>query len=125
MVDTVSTQTLVSGAKNLVIKMLNASDGTGESAIKKVDASDHGATTLKIMKIHAATFGMGVDILFDATTDLLAWHIPADTVMTWDFTCFGGLINNAGSGVTQDINVTTIGHSAGDRYSIVLEMVKD
>jgi len=41
-----------------------------------------------------------------------------------DFQDFGGLPNNAGSGKNGDILFTTIGHSSGDTYSIVLEMVK-
>ena len=68
---------------------------------------------------------MGVDILWDATTDVLAWHLPTDTSETFDFTEIGGLQNNAGSGITGDIMFTTIGHTAADRYSILLEMIKD
>ena len=41
-----------------------------------------------------------------------------------DFKDFGGLSNNAGSGKNGDILFTTKGHSSGDTYSIVLEMVK-
>jgi len=41
-----------------------------------------------------------------------------------DFQDFGGLSNNAGSGKTGDILFTTKGHSSGDTYSIVLEMIK-
>jgi len=41
-----------------------------------------------------------------------------------DFKPVGGLINNAGTGVTGDILFTTSGHTAGDSYSIILEMDK-
>lgn len=124
MADAVASQTLVSGARNLVMKFTNVSDGTGESAVKKVDASDNGSTAPKIMRIHYATAGMSVRILWDATTDVDAILIPADQGGCMDFTAFGGLINNAGTGVTGDILFTTIGHTAGDIYSIVLEMAK-
>ena len=30
-----------------------------------------------------------------------------------------------GSGKTGDIDFTTVGHSSGDTYSIILELVKD
>ena len=40
-----------------------------------------------------------------------------------DFQDFGGLPNNAGSGKNGDILLTTKGHSSGDTYSIVLEMI--
>lgn len=127
MADAVASQTIVDGAKNAVMKLTNISDGTGESAVLKVDVSalTGAPSRVRILRIHAATAGMGVDILWDATADVLAWHVPADTQMTWDFTCFGGLSNNAGSGITGDIMFTTVGHTTGDRYSIVLEMAKD
>ena len=32
--------------------------------------------------------------------------------------------NNAGSGVTGDIDFTTVGHSSGDAYSIILILNK-
>ena len=39
MADAVTTQTLVDGPKFAVLKLTNISDGTGESAVKKVDVS--------------------------------------------------------------------------------------
>lgn len=119
MADAVTSQTLVSGSRNLVMKFTNISDGTGEAAVKKVDVTD---SQLRIMKIHYATLGMSVDILWDATTDVLAWNLPEGQVGCFDFTDFGGIQNNAGTGVTGDIMFTTIGHASGDRYSIILEM---
>jgi hypothetical protein len=59
---------------------------------------------------------------FDATANVLALSIPENQVGALDFTGFGGIANNAGSGVTGDILFTTRGHTAGDTYSIVLEM---
>ena len=32
--------------------------------------------------------------------------------------------NNAGSGITGDIDFTTVGHGSGDAYTVVLTMVK-
>ena len=51
--------------------------------------------------------------------------MPADTSEDVEFCKLGGLQNNAGTGVTGDINFTTIGHTAGDRYSIMIEMTKN
>jgi hypothetical protein len=39
MADTVTSQTIQDGDKIAVLKFTNASDGTGESAVKKVDVS--------------------------------------------------------------------------------------
>ena len=123
MADAVTSQTIVSGKRNAVMKFTNLSDGTGESAVKKVDMSDLGASSLKVMKIHYSVTGMVATLLWDADTDVRMVDLAGDGV--FDFTGFGGLINNAGTGVTGDINLTTTGHTSGDNYTIILEMVKD
>ncbi len=126
MADAVASQTLLDSTKLTVMKFTNVSDGTGESAVLKVDVSAlAGAPSrVKINKVHFSTSGMAVRILWDATTDVDAVLIAADQTGCMDFTGFGGLINNAGSGVTGDIMFSTVGHSTGDVYTIVLEMAK-
>ena len=39
MADAVTSQTIIDGPKTAVLKFTNVSDGTGESAVKKVDVS--------------------------------------------------------------------------------------
>ena len=39
MADTVTTQTIIDGERNCIMKFTNVSDGTGESAVAKVDVS--------------------------------------------------------------------------------------
>jgi len=124
MADAVTSQTLIDGGKNLVMKFTNVSDGAGESAVTKVDVSAFAAAGVKINKIHYSTYGMAVRILWDATADVVAWLVPQDADGCMDFTQFGGLQNNAGDGKTGDIQFTTIGATSGDTYSIVLEMAK-
>ncbi len=126
MADAVASQTLFDGPKTAVMKFTNVSDGTGESAVLKVDVSalSGAPTSVRIMKVHYATGGMSVRILWDATTDVDAILIPTDQAGCLDFTGFGGLKNNAGTGVTGDIMFTTIGHTAGDVYTVILEMAK-
>lgn len=131
MADAVTSQTLFDGAKRAIMKFTNISDGTGESAVLKVDVSAltsyNGAlcSSVSIERIEAVTIGMGVDILWDATTDALCTTLGQDSFFTFDFTRFSGLTNNAGAGKTGDVMFTTIGASAGDRYTIVLEMLKN
>jgi hypothetical protein len=79
---------------------------------------------IKINKVWAQTQGMSVDILWDATTDLLCETIPADKFYLMDYSSFGGLPNNAGTGKTGDVLFTTVGAAAGDRYTIVIEGIK-
>lgn len=131
MADAVTSQTLFDGERMAIMKFTNVSDGTGESAVLKVDvsalsssASGNACDGVTIKKIYASTAGMGVNILWDATTDVTAFVVGADGSYTWDFSEIGGLTNNAGAGKTGDVMFTTIGATSGDTYSIVLEMVK-
>ena len=41
-----------------------------------------------------------------------------------DFRSFGGLKNNAGSGIDGNIDLTTHGHTAHDHYTVVLQLRK-
>ena len=132
MADAVTSQTIQDGARNLIMKFTNVSDGSGESAVAKVDVSALSAdpmtgatcTRVVISKIQFSTVGMSVKIEFDASTNVLAAHLPADYADELDFTSFTGIPNNAGSGVTGDIDFTTVGHARGDAYTVVLTMVK-
>jgi hypothetical protein len=126
MADSVTSQTIMDGSKTVVMKFTNISDGTGETAVVKADASAllYAPSKLKVMRVWAMTNGMAVNVLFDATADVLAVVAPADEATHLDFRSFGGVNNNAGSGVTGDIAFTTVGASAGDSYSIVLELSK-
>jgi hypothetical protein len=122
--DAVSSQTLIDGNKNAVMKFTNTSDGTGESAVLKVDVSalSGAPTRVKINKIKYSVVGMVARLLWDATTDVTIVDLQGDGCL--DCEDFGGLYNNAGTGVTGDILLTTSGHTAGDSYSIILEMEK-
>lgn len=126
MADAVTTQVLVDGPKTSVLKFTNVSDGTGESAVVKVDVSTLAGSPskVKITQCWYSTDGMSVDVLFDATANVLAFTAPAGMTDHMDFRCFGGIQNNAGTGVTGDIAFTTRGHTAGDTYSIILEVSK-
>ena len=83
-------------------------------------------TTVTIDEIVYATDGMAVRVLWDADTDVVAWLIPANQHGCFDFRerAPGGLINNAGTGVTGDISFTTVGHTSGDTYVVILHCRK-
>tara|TARA_R100000664_G_C2717799_1_gene112274 strand:+ start:469 stop:873 length:405 start_codon:yes stop_codon:yes gene_type:complete len=131
MADAVTSQTLIDGERTAVLKFTNVSDGSGESAVKKVDvsalaASGNGQTCTKatIEKIWWQCNGMKVQILFDADTDVLAIELGENQSGYHDYSSFGGITNNAGTGVTGDIMFTTVGHSSADSYTILLEVRK-
>lgn len=124
MADTVTSQTLVDGPKWCVMKFTNLSDGTGETGVLKVDVSalTPAATTVSIEKIWYSISGMVVTLLWDATADVRIMDLSGYDDL--DFSDFGGLINNAGAGVTGDILFTTSGATNGDNYTIILKMRK-
>ncbi len=132
MADAVATQTIQDGSRSAVFKFTNVSDGTGESAVVKIDVSTLSAdpvtgkacTSVEIEKIWYSTIGMGVQILFDATTDVLAWELPADYADCVDFSDFTGIPNNAGAGKTGDVAFTTVGATLNDSYSVVMKVNK-
>jgi len=124
MADAVSSQTILDNVRNTVMKFTNTSDGTGESAVKKVDVSalTGAPASIKIKRIHYSVAGMVARLLWDADTDVTIVDLQGDGCL--DCEGFGGLPNNGGTGVTGDINLTTVGHTAGDSYSLILEMAK-
>jgi hypothetical protein len=131
MADAVTSQTILDGERLFIGKFTNISDGTGESGVVKIDVSALNANAsglacngIKINKIWAQTVGMSIDILWDATTDLLCETVPENQFYLMDYSSFGGLPNNAGSGKTGDVLFTTVGAAAGDRYTIVIEAIK-
>ena len=132
MADAVTSQTIQDGERVAVLKFTNVSDGTGESAVKKVDVSalttnsaGESCTSVSIARIYWACVGMRVNIEFDATTNVLAMPLPADSTGDEYYDIFSGIPNNAGSGVTGDIDFTTVSHSSGDAYSIILVLNKN
>ena len=132
MADTVTSQTIHDSDRVAILKFTNESDGTGESSVKKVDVSalttnsaGESCTSVSIARIYWACVGMRVNIEFDASTNVLAMPLPADSTGDEYYDLFSGIPNNAGSGVTGDIDFTTVGHSSGDAYSIILVLNKN
>jgi hypothetical protein len=131
MADAVTSQTIQDGERKAVLKFTNASDGSGESAVKKVDVSalatnsaGDTCTGVAINKIWWQCTGMSVKIEFDATSNVLAIGLSEDSNGYHDYSDFSGIPNNAGSGVTGDLDFTTVGAGSGDTYMIVLELIK-
>ena len=132
MADAVASQIIVDGPSFVAIKLTNISDGTGESAVTKVDVSALEAdsrtglscTDVNIERIWWQCIGMKVRILFDADTDVMAIELGENQSGDHDYSIFGGLINNAGTGKTGDVKFTTVGASSGDTYTVILYMRK-
>ena len=133
MADAVTTTSVVDGPRTAVIYCTNTSDGTGESAVTKVDVSalstspeGDTCTGVRLQRIVFSNVGMGVKVLWNATTNVIAAELPADYSDTLDYSDISGLPNVAASGgKTGDIKFTTVGHTSGDTYSVVLHCLKE
>ena len=128
MADVVTTQTIAdtSGVK-FTVKMTNLSDGTGETLVKKVDASETTFMTedgnRKISKvwytINTANGKSAVELLFDGTTNATALLLSGNGHI--DLRPSGNEIpNNAGT-PTGDVLLSTKNFADGDNYTIIVE----
>ena len=132
MADAVASQIIVDGPCFVAIKLTNISDGTGETAVTKVDVSaleadsrtGQSCTDVNIERIWWQCIGMKVRILFDADTDVMAIELGENQSGNHDYSVFGGLTNNAGTGKTGDVKFTTVGASSGDTYTVILYLRK-
>src|SRR5437879_5576350 len=99
MADVVSSQTINNGPRNLVMLFTNESDGTGESAVVKVDGTsatfaNRGVAPglhLKVARIAFAVNAGAVRVQWDATTS--TDFVILSGTGTFDYSYFGGLPN--------------------------------
>ena len=128
MADTVTTQTIAdtSGVK-FVAKLTNFSDGTGETNVKKVDASELTFMTedgnRKISKvwysINTANSKSAVELIWDGTTNATAMLLNGQS--HFDFRPSGDEIPNNATTPTGDVLLSTKNFADGDNYKIVIE----
>ena len=130
MADTFVEKVIDDGPRKLVKSFSYTHVDTGQSAVMAIDVSGlstlqdgTACTGVRINKIWFSTTNIELNILWDASTDVLAVVLPTDYQGSFDFSSFGGLVNSA-TAPTGDIKFTTVGHSAGDDYTVVLECIK-
>lgn len=126
MTDTVTTNVIFSGTRRYIIQLQNLSDGTGESAVAKIDKSGligpNGSEpgSLVIEECEYAIQGFtSIQFLWDHTTDDEALTLPAGTGFK-DFTAGGGLHDPGSAGGTGDLVLTTNDAAANATYDITL-----
>ena len=131
MADAVTSTTIIDNDRLAVLQLTNTSDGSGESAVTKVDvsalasnSSGTSCTEVAVSKIWWQCVGMGVELLNDASTDTLIIGLSPDSNGFHDYSVFSGIPNDSGSGKTGDIKFTTIGASSGDTYTVIVELLK-
>jgi len=137
MANTITKQTLADGERNLIVKVHLASDGTEETDLVLIDVSDyngaasgglrHPWTEVKIEKIDFTGLANAASLTFswDADANVKAFTVnPGNNSSPLDWCRVGGLINNAGTGKTGDILLTTTGLASGDELTFTLYMKK-
>ena len=127
MADTVSTQTLTdtTGVK-FAVKITNFSDGTGETLVKKVDASETTFMTedgnRKISKIfysiNTANPKSAVELIWDGTDNATAVLLSGPGF--WDLRADGNEIANNATTPTGDVLLSTKNFAIGDNYTILV-----
>ena len=128
MADTVTTQTIsdTSGVK-FVAKLTNFSDGTGETLVKKVDASeltfmseDGNRTIARVYySVNVSDSKSGVELIWDGTTQSTALFLSGNGFM--DFRTDGNSIPNSAGTPTGDVLLSTKSFASGDNYTIIVE----
>ena len=128
MADTVTTQTIAdtSGVK-FVAKLTNLSDGSGETLVKKIDASeltfmseDGNRSIARVYySINTSDRKSGVEILWDGATNATALFLSGQGFM--DFRTDGNSIPNNASTPTGDVLLSTKNFASGDNYTIIVE----
>ena len=128
MADTVTSQTIAdtSGVK-FVTKLTNFSDGTGETLVKKVDASELTFMTedgnRKISKIwysiNTNNNKAGVEIILDGATNASALFLSGNGY--WDLRTAGNEVGNNATTPTGDVLLSTKNFVNGDNYTLIIE----
>ena len=137
MADAVTSQILFNGPRHLVYRFTNESDGTGEAAVLKVDATSNtngvfyagqnypSGLHLKIVRVRYDIRNMGLRIQWVASSAQDALVLSGFN--TLDFLDSGG-IQNPGTaalpGATGSIQFTTVGAAVGSGYFVDLYMTK-
>ena len=128
MADTVSTQTIADTAGvKYVIKMTNLSDGSGETNVKKIDASEttfmsedgERALARVYYSINTSDGKSGVELIWDGVTNATALFLSGQGKI--DLRTDGNSFKNNATTPTGDVLLSTKNFAKGDNYSIIVE----
>ena len=131
MANSVTTQILEEGPRNVIIKIAGVLDTSDQASTVAIDVTTinqggKGPTpaTVRIDHIdYSISDQLEVQLAWDATTPAVIMPIAGRGRMT--FWNFGGLTNNAGAGKTGNVLLKTTGYTSGTQvFSVILECVK-
>ena len=133
MAATATEQVINDGPRRLTVKYTIAGTTGDTTAGDLVDATGFvdangtalGANSLTLMGVESSLSGFSCNLLWDATTNINLVELPSDETINQDFSRFGGIKDNSGTGSTGKILFTTTGYTAsGDGGTIVLRLKK-
>jgi hypothetical protein len=131
MANAYTTQIIVDGPRNAIVKITGVLDTSNQAQTLAVDVSTltQGGTQLKPNGVcihyidYSITDQLEVQLSWDATAQVVIMPLAGRGRMS--FKDFGGLQNNAGAGKTGSINILTTGWTSGIQvFTVILEMVK-
>ncbi len=140
MANTISQRILVENLKNVVKYITIDSDGSEETDLVIYDSSVHatnlGTTdpldctvmsyTYSVVCANATAAALPqIKVEFDASTDVMAFNLPANSCEEVCFKDIGGLPNNAGTGITGDLLLTTTNLAAGDSIMLIVNVKRN
>jgi len=130
MAHAVTTQVLVDGSSNTIIKVNIKGDNATATELVKViifNASAYatGSVDNKLMEIEYGLNGFSAELLWDATTDIPLISLEQDHPTKAEFWIEGGLVNNSAAGRTGDILITTTGLASSVKAGYMIFYIKE
>lgn len=125
MANTITEQTIVDGDRVTVIKYYIDADTAAEytdEVLYDASASASAFTNNALRSIIYQLDGFSAKLSWDATTNVDIMTLDQDLQEEVNFAEFGGIVNNAGTGRTGDILLTTTGLGVGDKGYIILHL---
>lgn len=127
MADIVTSQ-IYDGARHVIGKFTNFSDGTGETGVVKINVSTlvpNPGLHLKLRRVWYSIEGMTVRIQWQASTPIdLVQLSEGESELDFADLYAGGYPNNGGAGVTGNVIFTTVGAVASSNYTISMDFIK-
>ena len=135
MANSVQTQILEDGDRNVVVKLVGILDTSNVSlttlldpaTLTSVNTSGLNSQKAETLAIKKVTFdiedGLAVNLYWDADSDVPIWRFTGRAMANAEF--IGFLQNNAGAGKTGKILYDTDGYSSGVlSFSLLIECIK-
>lgn len=134
MANTITKQVLVDNAEVAIVHIFISGEGSGtdETNTTIIDSTDSSTytggtwTTGRIVEVSGVLSGFDAVLLWDATTKIPVIKLNNDNAFHFCYEEYGGIKNNAGTGKTGKILLTTNGLSAAtDKGHITIKIRKN